>query len=178
VKKKARYEFEEPRSCYGCVLENDIYGTCRGIRDGKMLNIDDYSLSCSTSRHPDCPLQIVPETPEGEPLRWRYGKADETGEYVACPHCAYQILHKDSADYCPFCGKRLLPIMGENVTESVLKPCPFCGEPKADGVTKIIPGYPDKSTPRYEIVCWKCFGRGPDYDTSAEAIAAWNRREG
>ena len=155
MKKKARYEFEAPESCAECDFR--MFNECP--TDGHVN--EEYS-DC---RSPNCPLKIVPA--QGCEL---CNKASIllitfSGKFV-CGECWYGLARLHNERY------------GRKPAKPVLKPCPFCGEPKADGVTKIIPGYPDKSTPRYEIVCWKCFGRGPDYGTSAEAIAAWNRREG
>ena len=121
MESKAMHEFPAPSGCRECCLSETVL-TEKGFAL-KCKSADTLAYEEDNGRHPDCPLKIVPETPEGE-----------------------------------------------------LKPCPFCGEPKTGGVTEIIPGYPDESTPRYEIVCWKCFGRVPDYGSGAEAIAAWNRR--
>lgn len=52
---------------------------------------------------------------------------------------------------------------------SELKPCPFCG-----GEAEIM-GY------RYDckwIICKKCMAETAAYETSEQAIAAWNRRAG
>ena len=51
-----------------------------------------------------------------------------------------------------------------------LKPCPFCGG-KARMVESVLPGF--------YVACsnvFKCGGRQEQFDTEAEAIEAWNRR--
>lgn len=47
-----------------------------------------------------------------------------------------------------------------------LKPCPFCG-----GEAEIVMSGGDR-----RVECKKCGARSDWYDTEAEAIAAWNRR--
>ena len=69
------------------------------------------------------------------------------------------------------------------MSESKLKPCPFCGS-EAVSVQEIDPSYYDplRNHP-CTVVCDECdllFGFDADYggrfDTKAEAIKAWNRR--
>jgi len=53
MKNKAKHEFEAPESCADC----PIWRYC--------LNDKGFTIF-DESRHPDCPLKIAPETPEGE----------------------------------------------------------------------------------------------------------------
>jgi Lar family restriction alleviation protein len=48
-----------------------------------------------------------------------------------------------------------------------LKPCPFCGGSN-------VSTYEVKGS--YSTLCVGCGGEGPEEDSEAEAIAAWNRR--
>ena len=58
MKNKARYEFDEPESCSFCDMRAVTAPYCK---------INDIFVGCHINRrHPDCPLKIVPETPEGE----------------------------------------------------------------------------------------------------------------
>jgi Lar family restriction alleviation protein len=53
-----------------------------------------------------------------------------------------------------------------------LKPCPFCGG-KAVCIDRTIP---DKTKPRFSILCESCRAATCWIDTEENAIAAWNRR--
>lgn len=57
------------------------------------------------------------------------------------------------------------------MSESKLKPCPFCG---AKTMTEAIP----EDSGRFHVACFamKCLSRGPYRLTRTGAIAAWNRR--
>lgn len=55
-----------------------------------------------------------------------------------------------------------------------LKPCPFCGG-NAVCVDRTIP---DKTKPRFSILCDSCKAATRWIDTEENAIAAWNRRAG
>jgi len=73
----AMLKIETPKSCMGCHLKyDDRYDQpfCIGIRS----TVGAYG----DSRHPDCPLKITPETPEGE--------------LKPCPFCGGEA----KADYC------------------------------------------------------------------------------
>jgi len=168
--KKARLEFDAPQSCGKCAAFYDYHEYCCALN--KRAGTDEDGHDPFAGRLPDCPLKIVPETPEGEPLRWRYGKADETGEYVACPHCAFQVLHDGNCyNYCPFCGQRLLSVRGDAITKRELKPCPFCG-----GEAKMMGDGPGD----VGVICEDCNANTGNFAIGQErqAIAAWNRREG
>jgi len=53
-----------------------------------------------------------------------------------------------------------------------LKPCPFCGE--KDEIR-----HGDRRGTRWAMMyCDECGATGPDAETDADAITAWNRRHG
>jgi len=90
VKNKARYEFDEPESCSVCDMRAVTAPYCK---------INDIFVGCHTNRrHPDCPLKIVPETPEGElkPCPFCGGKA--IMDYIE-PHTHSERLAKIMPDY-------------------------------------------------------------------------------
>ena len=53
-----------------------------------------------------------------------------------------------------------------------LKPCPFCGEQEFISVRNGM------NAVAAWVICNNCGCYGPTEDTKAEAITAWNRREG
>ena len=53
-----------------------------------------------------------------------------------------------------------------------LKPCPFCGDFSISGVEEH-----GENAGEWYIYCTGCFTRTAYYNTEAEAIAAWNRRD-
>ena len=56
--------------------------------------------------------------------------------------------------------------------EEKLKPCPFCGTKNS-----VITTYNLDCGNVYQVCCWTCGTRGPDYcNSKQEAIAAWNKR--
>ena len=54
-----------------------------------------------------------------------------------------------------------------------IRPCPFCGG-KAVCIDRTIP---DKSKPRFSILCDSCKAATCWIDTEEHAIEAWNRRK-
>ena len=54
-----------------------------------------------------------------------------------------------------------------------LKPCPFCGDLKAEIEERIITEYNIKS---YQVVCFSCAGSSGLHISQEKAIEAWNRR--
>jgi len=62
-------------------------------------------------------------------------------------------------------------------------PCPFCGLAEDKGDPKIRTAFDEwtrdgNPKPPYSGYCERCGSSGPDADTMAEAVAAWNRRAG
>jgi Lar family restriction alleviation protein len=57
-----------------------------------------------------------------------------------------------------------------------LKSCPFCGAPRSNPAAQIDVIVSEDDL--WSALCFGCFSYGPQEDTRAEAIAAWNRRAG
>jgi len=94
---KAVREFDAPESCVGCdlalSLKFELYCFLGNHRE-----VGGYA----DSRHPDCPLKIVPETPEGElkPCPFCGGEAKYFHAYgyhdAQCQNCyAAPFKHSD-----------------------------------------------------------------------------------
>jgi len=122
---KAVYEFDAPESCYMCPFTSpggncDSYDCALAMVQG--LN-KSQNFNWGKARHPDCPLKIVPETPEGE-----------------------------------------------------LKPCPFCGgEASVMHLTHLGNVYSARCGGYFNENC-AAASLAATHRTSADAIAAWNRR--
>ena len=105
MKNKARYEFGEPESCWDCEMRVTVSTSDRarpGGIDYECNLVGDFVFHNSESRHPDCPLKIVPETPEGElkPCPFCGGEAKYFHAYgyhdAQCQNCyAAPFKHSD-----------------------------------------------------------------------------------
>ena len=100
MKSKARHEFDEPESCWDCEMRVTVSTSDRarpGGIDYECILVGDFVFHNSESRHPDCPLKIVPKTPEGElkPCPFCGGEAMHDSfwdgffqmDQIECPHC-------------------------------------------------------------------------------------------
>ena len=77
---KAIHEFPAPSGCRECCLSETVL-TEKGFAL-KCKSADTLAHEEDDGRHPDCPLKIVPETPEGElkPCPFCGGEAEPYGE--------------------------------------------------------------------------------------------------
>lgn len=64
--------------------------------------------------------------------------------------------------------------MTEKLTDGALLPCPFCGGPDTRLFNR--PDEFNRTSRGVQCANGDCFIKGPEFETEAEAIAAWNRR--
>ena len=56
---------------------------------------------------------------------------------------------------------------------AAVKPCPWCPVP----VRRVVRFVSEAWDAKQQVVCRRCGARGPEADTEAAAIAAWNQRK-
>jgi len=99
MEKKARHEFNAPAGCFGCPLSYSEKNTNDELENNCMI-IMPAVTKYRESRHPDCPLEIAPETPEGEmkPCPFCGGMA-KVEEWLRCYKVKCSVCNMLSGGY-------------------------------------------------------------------------------